>query len=96
MSEYQYYEFCKINRPLTIDARKEMYSLSSRAKVTTHGASYVYNYGDFRGNPKDLLLKYFDVFFYISNFGCIQLMFKYRNQEINIDEVKKYCTMVKD
>ena len=69
-----------------------MYSLSSRAKVTTHGASYVYNYGDFRGNPKDILLKYFDVCFYISNFGCIQLMFKYRNQEINIDEVKKYCT----
>ena len=91
MSGYQYYEFCKMNTPLTADARKEMYSLSSRANVTTHGASYVYNYGDFRGNTKELLLKYFDVFFYISNFGCIQLMFKYKAQEINIDEVKKYC-----
>lgn len=90
MSEYQYYEFCKMNTPLTADTRKEMYSLSSRAKVTTHGASYVYNYGDFRGNSKALLLKYFDVFFYISNFGCIQLMFKYRDQEVNIDELKKY------
>ncbi len=91
MSEYQYYEFCKINAPLTSDARKKMYSLSSRANVTTHGASYVYNYGDFRGNSKELLLKYFDIFFYISNFGCIQLMLKYRDQEVNTSELEKYC-----
>lgn len=91
MSEYQYYEFCKINQPLTLEARKEMYSLSSRANVTTHGASYVYNYGSFRGDPKKLLLNYFDVFFYISNFGCIRLMFKYKDQEINITELNTYC-----
>jgi hypothetical protein len=91
MGEYQYYEFCKINAPLTADARKEMYSLSSRAKITTHGASYVYNYGNFLGNPKNLLLKYFDVFFYISKWGCIQLMFKYSIQEINANVLKEYC-----
>lgn len=91
MSGYQYYEFCKINAPLTADARKEMYSLSSRANITTHGASYVYNYGDFRGNSKALLLKYFDVFFYISNFGCIQLMFKYSVTEVNAYKLKQYC-----
>ena len=91
MSEYQYYEFCRINGPLSKEIRQTMHSLSSRAQVGTHGASYVYNYGDFRGNPKELLLKYFDVFFYISNFGTIQLMFKYSPGEIEIDEVKKYC-----
>ncbi|MCW5590456.1 MAG: hypothetical protein KIT27_12460, partial [Legionellales bacterium] len=69
MSEYQYYEFCSINKPLSTEARKEMLSLSSRASVGTHTASYVYNYGDFRGKPKQLVLKHFDVFFYISNFG---------------------------
>lgn len=83
MSEYQYYEFCKISAPLTAEVKKEMRSLSSRANVSTHGASYVYNYGDFRANPKELLLKYFDVFFYISNWGCIQLMFKYQRQNIH-------------
>jgi hypothetical protein len=63
MSEYQYYEFCRITTPLSSEARKEMVSLSSRAQVSTHGASYVYNYGDFRGNPEQLVLKHFDVFF---------------------------------
>jgi hypothetical protein len=90
MSEYQYYEFCRIKSPISEEAREEMRSLSSRAKVGTHGASYVYNYGDFRGDPKKLLLQYFDIFFYISNYGTIRLMFKYKPGQINIDELKKY------
>lgn len=91
MSEHQYYEFCSVRSPLTPDARKEMRSLSSRAHVTTHGAYYVYNYGDFRGKPKQLLLKYFDVFFYIANWGTIQLMFKYDNNLLDINAIRPYC-----
>ena len=91
MSEYQYYEFCRITTPLSSEARNEMASLSSRAQVSTHGASYVYNYGDFRGNPKQLVLKHFDVFFYISNFGTVRLIFKYPIHKINIDAINKYC-----
>ena len=91
MSEYQYYEFLRINGPLSQAARKEMASLSSRARISTHGASYVYNYGDFPGDPKSLLLKHFDVFFYISNWGAVQLMFKYLNQQIDINEIKRHA-----
>jgi|GEM_PF-4159007 len=36
MSEYQYYEFCNINKPTSPEARTEMKALSSRTKVTTH------------------------------------------------------------
>lgn len=92
MSEYQYYDFCSINKPLSAEARKEMRSLSSRAQVGTHTASYVYNYGDFRGNPKQLVLKYFDVFFYISNFGTLELLFKYPVNRVDLLTLKKYET----
>lgn len=91
MSEYQYYEFCKISSPLTQAARKEALSLSSCAKVSTHGASYVYHYGDFRGDPKMLLLKHFDFFFYIANWGSIQLMMKFPKEKVDVKEIKKYC-----
>jgi hypothetical protein len=91
MSEYQYYEFCRLGSPLSPEARKEMAALSSRARVGTHSASYVYNYGDFRGDPKKLLLEYCDVFFYISNWGTVQLMFKYLNQEIDSGTLQQYC-----
>ena len=90
MSEYQHYEFCSLKNPLSTEARKEMGALSSRANVGTHGASYVYNYGDFRGDPNKLLLKYFDVFFYTSNFGTLELMFKYPTKDVVIDELEKY------
>lgn len=91
MSEYQYYELCSLHSPLSPAARKEMQSLSSRVQVGTHNASYVYNYGDFRGKAEALLLKYFDVFFYIANWGTIRLMFKYPIEQVNIEELKKYC-----
>lgn len=91
MSEYQYYEFCSLYTPLTADARNEMYSLTSRAKVNTHTASYVYNYGEFRGDPKRLLRKYFDIFFYLTNWGTFQLMFKYPEHEVDISRLVKYC-----
>ena len=52
MSEYQYYEFCRLNKPISAPAREEMASLTSRARITTHGASFVYNYGNFRGDCK--------------------------------------------
>ncbi len=91
MSEYQYYEFCSISKPLTKAARDEMASLSSRANVGTHNASYMYNYGDFRGNSNKLLLKHFDVFFYISNFGTIRLTFKYNIAQIDMNEIERHC-----
>ena len=90
MSEYQYYEFCRINQPISLAAREEMASLSSRARITTHGASFVYNYGNFRGDYKQLLLKYFDIFFYISNFGITKLVFKYKIDQVDLNELQKY------
>lgn len=91
MSEYQYHEFCNLSKPLDKETRQVMHSLSSRAKVSTHSASYVYNYSDFRGDTKQLLMDFFDVYFYICNFGVIELKFKYKNSDIDADRLKRYC-----
>jgi hypothetical protein len=91
MSEYQYYGFCRISGPLSAEARREMKSLSSRASVGTHTASYVYNFGDFRGQPLDLLLKHFDMFLYLSNFGTVRLIFKYLRKDIDLPEIENHC-----
>jgi hypothetical protein len=77
MSEYQYYEFQAVDRPLTHEAQEEMRRLSSRVALTASSASFVYNYGDFRGNPYDVLAKYFDAMLYITNWGTRQLMFRF-------------------
>lgn len=91
MSEYQYYEFCSLKAPLTAKARTEMQGLSSRAVVGTHGASYTYNYSDFRGDATRLLVKHFDMFFYISKWGNVRVMLKYPEDKVDIKKLRKHC-----
>ncbi|WP_416666364.1 hypothetical protein [Egbenema bharatensis] len=77
MSEYQYYEFQAIDRPLTAKEQAEIAKLSSRVQLTPHRAIFVYNYGDFRGDPEQVLTQYFDMMFYIANWGTWQLIFRF-------------------
>jgi hypothetical protein len=51
MSEYQYYEFRKIDGSLSDVAMEEVSDLSSRAAVSRNSASFSYNYRDFPANP---------------------------------------------
>jgi len=60
MSEYQYYEFRKIESSLSDEAMQEMCDLSSRAGVSRTSASFTYNYGDFPVDPIEVLTQYFD------------------------------------
>jgi hypothetical protein len=77
MSEYQYYEFQAIDRPLTVQEQAEINQLSSRVQLTPNRAVFLYNYGDFRHSPEKVLTKYFDMMFYIANWGTWQLMFRF-------------------
>ncbi len=76
MSEFQYSEFRTVNRQLNQKEIEEVRKLSSRARVSRDRAIFIYNFGDFRGNSDEVLLKYFDAFLYISNFGTKQLSFR--------------------
>jgi hypothetical protein len=77
MSEYQYYEFQAIDRPLTPKEQTEIKELSSRVKLTPTQAIFLYNYGDFRNKPEEVLAKYFDMMFYIANWGTWRLIFRF-------------------
>ncbi len=44
MSEYQYYEFQALDKPLTKQQQKELRSLSSRAEITATSFVNEYNY----------------------------------------------------
>ncbi len=60
MSEFQYYEFQKLDGPLQIAKIKAIKNLSSRAQVGGNQARFIYNYGDFKGDPEKILAQYFD------------------------------------
>ncbi len=90
MSEYQYYEFHVLDRPLTPDAQAEMRRLSSRVNLTATSASFVYHYADFRGDPYRVLAEHFDAMLYITNWGTRQLMFRFPIHIIPDDVMKAY------
>jgi hypothetical protein len=67
MSEYQYYEFLAIDRPLTADEMEELRVLSTRATITPVSFTNEYNWGDFKGDPHKLMQRYFDAHVYVAN-----------------------------
>ena len=67
MSEYQYYEFLAIDRPLTNNEVAELRKLSTRATITPVSFTNEYNWGDFKGDPEKLMQRYFDAHVYVAN-----------------------------
>jgi len=67
MSEYKYYEFIAIDRPMTEDEMAELRALSTRADITPVSFTNEYNWGNFKGNPDKLMQRYFDAHVYVAN-----------------------------
>jgi len=91
MSEYQYYEFQAIDKPLSEKDRKALREISSRAQITSTSFVNEYNYGNFKGDPLKLVEKYFDAFLYVTNCGTHQLMLRIPQKLINLDLASQYC-----
>ena len=90
MSEYQYYEFRAIEHPLTNEQRREINSLSSRAEVSSHQATFVYHYADFQGDEEELIETYFDAMLYVANWGSRRLMFRMPSSLIDINRIDAF------
>src|SRR5436189_2815992 len=91
MSEYQYYEFQAIDRPLTEKEMEELGALSSRAEITSTSFTNEYNYGDFRGDVDKVLAKYFDAHLYVANWGTHRLMFRLPGELVDVEAMRPYC-----
>ena len=76
MSEYQYYEFQAIDRPLDEADREALRRLSSRAQITATSFTNEYNYGDFKGDPRQLMKRWFDLHLYVANWGTRRFMMR--------------------
>lgn len=86
MSEYQYYEFRAVDRPLGKEAMEELRRLSSRAEITPTQLAVTYNYGSFRGDPDRLVDQHFDAFVHVTNWGTRRLSFRVPRGCFDLDE----------
>lgn len=90
MSEYQYYEFQAIDRPITREEMAQLRRLTTRATITPTRLQNVYHWGDFKGNPVELLERYFDAFVYVAGWGMHQFMLRLPAHAVEPDLLQSY------
>ena len=76
MDEYQYYEFQAIDRPLDEADRKALGKLSTRARITRTSLTVHYDWGDFKGDPNELMRRWFDAHVYVGYGSGRRLMIR--------------------
>ena len=91
MSEYQYYEFLALDRPLTDKQRAELRSISTRAEITATRFVNEYQWGDLKGDPRKMVERYFDAFLYLANWGTRRLMFRLPRGALGSKTAERYC-----
>jgi len=91
MSEYQYYEFQAIDRPLTEKEMGELRSYSTRARITPTSFVNNYSWGSFKGDEDRWMEKYFDAFLYFANWGTHVFKLRLPSRMLNLDTANLYC-----
>ena len=91
MSEYQYYEFLAVDRPLTTAQVAAVRQFSTRADITPTRFVNTYHYGSFKGNADDFLKRYFDVHLYVTNWGTRRFAFRLPRDLVDRTAVESYA-----
>ena len=90
MSEYQYHEWQAVDRVLTPEEQAAVDDLSSHIEVSSSRAVVTYHWSNFRHDPKQVLLKYFDAYFYLANWGSLRLMFRFPRGLLDEADIEPY------
>jgi len=92
MSEYQYYEFAAIDRPLTRAEMEKLRAVSTRAVITPSGFVNHYEWGDLKADPSDWMRRYFDAFVYTANWCSCRLALRVPLATFGRAELKPFAT----
>lgn len=92
MSEYQYYEFLAVDRPLTAKEMSLLRSFSTRARITPTSFVNDYSWGDFKGDEDEWMEKYFDAFLYFANWGTRVFKLRLPSRLLDLTMAEYYCS----
>lgn len=92
MSEYQYYEFAALDRPLSLAEMAKLRAVSTRAAITPSGFVNHYEWGDLKADPADWMRRYFDAFVYTANWCSCRLALRVPLITFSKDELNPFAT----
>lgn len=90
MSEYQYYEFRAVDRPLDAAAREQLRDISSRAQITSTSFTNEYNWGDLKADPIALVKDYFDLLFYTGFYSMRRFAMRIPKRLIDLAAIGRF------
>ncbi|MFY1695706.1 MULTISPECIES: hypothetical protein [unclassified Solwaraspora] len=91
MSEYQFYDFLAIDRPLDKQQQAELRELSTRAVITATSFTNSYEWGDLKAEPMAMVEEYFDAHLYFANWGTRQLALRLPLRLLDLTTAQQYC-----
>jgi hypothetical protein len=91
MSEYQYYEFLAVDKPLTERQMMELRAISTRAHITPTSFVNTYQWGDLKADPRRLVAKYFDAHVYLANWGTRRFLLRLPAHLLDEETLAPYC-----
>jgi hypothetical protein len=91
MSEYQYYEFLAVDRPLTAAEQAEVRQLSTRARITATRFTNEYHWSDFKGSPDQMMQRYYDAHLYLANWGTHKIMLRLPRTLLDPKIAEQFC-----
>ena len=94
LSEYQYYEFQAIDRPLDPAAQRALRSISSRARITATSFTNHYEWGDLKGDPRKFMERWFDLHLYVANWRSRRLMIRLPKRFFSREDIDSFIREV--
>lgn len=92
MSEYQYYEFLAIDRPLSVREMDYLRGISTRAQITPVSFVNEYSWSGLKADPIDFMRLFFDTHVYLADWGEAIFMVRLPLEAIDQQTLKAFCT----
>ncbi len=88
MSEFQYYEFRTVDRPLSAEDREALRAISTRAEITATSFTNSYSWGDLKGAPVDFMVQWFDLHVYVTNWSTRRFMLRLPKRLVDVADLQ--------
>ena len=90
MSEYQFYEFAAIDRPLTSREMEKLRAVSTRGIITPYSFTNHYHWGALKADPQDWMKRYFDAHVYLADWGQCTFSLKLPKSSFSKEDIDPF------
>ncbi len=90
MSEFQIYDFRRVDNPLGTEERKIVQGLSSHIDVSSRRAVVSYSYGDFKHDSEKVVEEHFDALLHQTSWGQRKLVFRFPKDSVDYKKLGEY------